>query len=172
MKKTYITVSTLLILFIAGILTYISNVRVEIPQPEISDIVATSSKPASNPIVAENPDGEASPSVMRLNMKTWNWIQTTYPVGTGAAPRQAERFKLTFSEKSFSASTDCNGIGGEYTVKNNSLKFDKMMSTLMYCEGSQESMYREMLAGVVNYEFTNRGELLLKLADDGTMLYK
>jgi len=47
-----------------------------------------------------------------------------------------------------------------------------MMSTLMYCEGSQESIYTEMLSQAISYDISDNKELLLNLKDGSTMLFK
>lgn len=123
-------------------------------------------------IVAENPEGEANPAVMKLDMNSWTWIKTTYPSRADFIPNNAGKFVLTFEKNGFSSRTDCNGVGGEYVVNGKSIKFDKMMSTLMYCEGSQESEYGKMLTSATSYQFTSRGELILNLNDGGAMIFR
>jgi heat shock protein HslJ len=120
---------------------------------------------------------EPSLPSQNLTSKTWFWTSTLRP---GDHPiyeaRDISKFKLTFNkENTFSASTDCNGIGGEYKITGNKITFDKMMSTQMYCEGSQEAEYGKMLAQVVRFEITtdsSPSELLLTLKDGSRMLYK
>jgi heat shock protein HslJ len=180
MKKTYITISTLFILLIAAVLTYISNTPESIApvyQDKITAENSTTTETIKKPIVAENPEGEANPDIMKLDMKTWNWISTTYNDGKIIKPKNTDKFKLTFknyeSGKTFSASTDCNGVGGEYVLNGNKITFDKMMSTLMYCEGSQEAEFSKSLSEVVSYFFTNKGELVLELKyDSGSMIFR
>ncbi len=178
MKKTYITISTLFILLIAAVLTYISNTPESITpvyQDKITVESATTTETIQKPIVAENPEGEANPDIMKLDMTTWNWISTTYNDGKIIKPNNTDKFKLTFTtkNKSFSASTDCNGVGGEYVLNGNKITFEKMMSTLMYCEGSQEAEFSKSLSEVVSYFFTNKGELVLELKyDSGSMIFR
>jgi hypothetical protein len=40
-----------------------------------------------------------------------------------------------------------------------------MMSTLMFCEGSQEGEFTAALGETVGYHFTGKGELILELKD-------
>ncbi|MFA5934546.1 MAG: META domain-containing protein [Candidatus Paceibacterota bacterium] len=123
--------------------------------------------------VVQNFEGEADPARMTLNMKTWTWINTIYTNGTQVKPNSGKSFTLTFkNDKTFSATTDCNGVGGEYVVKGKEITFDKMMSTLMYCEGSQESDFSKMTSEVRSYNFTSKGELILNLVDGGSMIFK
>jgi heat shock protein HslJ len=122
---------------------------------------------------AQNFEGEANPSIMTLGMKTWNWVNTTYSNDTIITPKK-NVFELTFNvNKTFSAKTDCNGAGGEYTVAGNKITLIKGMSTLMFCEGSQEQEYSKMLSQVQSYMFTSKGELVLILKlDTGSMIFK
>ena len=168
MKKTYAAILTLFILTIASFLTYISNTdNKKIPTSEVASSTEKTYIEKNQGIVGANPD------VMKLNMQTWTWISTTYSDGKIIKPNNGDRFKLTFSDKTFSASTDCNGIGGEYFTNDNSIKFDKMMSTLMYCEGSQESEFSKSLSEVSSYHFTNKGELVFDLKyDSGVMIFR
>lgn len=121
--------------------------------------------------VVQNFEGEADPSRMKLTMHTWNWVNTKYNDGKVVTPKKADKFSLTFkADGTFSGTTDCNGVGGEYGVKNDSITFDKMMSTLMYCDGSQEGEFNKMLQDSTSYLFTSKGELILNLKyDSGTV---
>ncbi len=123
--------------------------------------------------VAQNFEGEADPSKMTLGMKTWNWVYTLYNDGSTIKPK-TNKFTLTLkADKTFSVTTDCNGVGGEYIVNGNKITFTKMMSTLMFCEGSQEQDYSKMLSSVQSYLFTSKGELVFDLKlDTGTMVFR
>ena len=124
--------------------------------------------------VVQNFEGEADPSKMTLNMKTWNWVDTIYNNNTIVMPKVSNKFTLTLkADKTFSAATDCNGVGGEYSVNGNKITFTKMMSTQMFCEGSQEQDYSKMLSQVQSYLFTSNGELVLNLMQDaGSIIFK
>ena len=124
--------------------------------------------------VVQNFEGEADPSKMTLGMKKWSWVSTLYNDDTRILPKNLTSFLLTFKDDgTFSATTDCNGVGGEYKVTKNKIVLDKMISTLMYCEGSQEGEFTKALSQVDSYMFTSKGELILELKlDSGTMLFK
>jgi heat shock protein HslJ len=124
--------------------------------------------------VAQNFEGEADPGRMTLNMKKWNWVNTLYSDDKIVKPATLNKFTLTFKDdKTFSASTDCNGVGGEYTVNGNKIAFTKMMSTQMFCEGSQEKDFTKMLTETDSYLFTSKGELVLNLKfDSGSVFFK
>ena len=122
--------------------------------------------------VAQNFEGEADISKMTLGMKTWNWINTTYSDDTIIKPKTEKKFTITFkNDKTFSATTDCNSVGGEYIVYGNKISFSKMFSTKMYCEGSQENDFTKMLTETQNYLFTSKGQLILDLKfDSGSII--
>jgi heat shock protein HslJ len=124
--------------------------------------------------VVQNFEGETSPPKMTLGMKTWNWVNTLYSNGSTTVPRVANKFTLTFSGTNrFSAATDCNGVGGEYAATGSSITFSRIMSTLMYCENSQESDYAKMFSEVQSYHFTSKGELVFNLKfDSGSFIFK
>ena len=122
--------------------------------------------------VAQNFEGEADPARMTLDMKSWKWVKTTYSNDEEIKPK-IDKFVLTFkNDKSFSASTDCNGVGGEYGVMGNKITFNKMFATEMYCEGSQESEFSKMLVDSQSFLFTSKGELVLELKlDSGSVIF-
>jgi heat shock protein HslJ len=123
--------------------------------------------------VAVNFEGEADPSLMTLTQKSWSWIQTVYNNDTEVKPR-TDKFVLTFTApNTFSATTDCNTMGGQYTVKENTITFGAMFSTKMFCEGSQEDDFSKALGQAQSFHFTGKGELVFDLAyDSGSMIFK
>ena len=125
-------------------------------------------------VVVNNFEGEANPAIMTLNQQKWNWVSTTYNDGTKIVPKISGKFILTFKKDgTFGATTDCNGVGGEYKVSGTAITFDKMMSTLMYCEGSQEQVFSKSLGEVGSFHFTSKGELIFNLKmDSGVMIFK
>jgi len=107
-------------------------------------------------------EGEADVNKMSLDMKTWNWVSSTFADGTKMTPKGTKKFTLTFKKDgSFASATDCNGIGGNYVVKNKKITFSNMLSTMMYCEGSQQTDFQKILDETDNYYFTSKGELIL-----------
>lgn len=118
-------------------------------------------------------EGEADPSRMTLEMTTWNWIKTTYTDGKNISPKQEGKFTLTFKDGQVSIGTDCNNMRGSYSAKGTMLEFGPLMSTRMYCEGSQETEFSVMLAEVSDYRFSSRGELILELKEGkGSMVFR
>ena len=124
--------------------------------------------------VAQNFEGESNSNNLTLIMKKWEWVKTIYSDNKLVAPVKQGKFSITFkSDNTFSATTDCNSIGGDYTTKDNSINFSKMISTQMYCEGSQETDFTKMLNETQNYLFDSKGELVLTMKfDSGSIFFK
>ncbi len=125
--------------------------------------------------VAQNFEGEADISRMTLDTKTWNWVNTVYSDDKNVKPLVENKFTITFNKNgTFSATTDCNSVGGEYIVtKDRQITFSKMMSTLMYCENSQESDFTKMLEQTQSYMFTSKKQMVLLLKyDSGSVIFK
>lgn len=124
--------------------------------------------------VAQNFEGEADPARMTLGMKTWEWVSTSYSNGTKKIPYDSKKFIVTFKDNgTFSATTDCNSMGGSYTVSKNKILFEQIASTLMFCEGSQEQDFLVMLGQVQSFFFTSRGKLVFDLKlDSGSSIFR
>lgn len=124
--------------------------------------------------VVQGFEGEADPSRMSLGMKKWVWISALYNDGRELKPKRADAFTLVFEDGGrFSATTDCNGVGGTYTAADGRISFTDMISTLMYCEGSQEGEFTQLLANTGGYHFTSKGELILDLKfDSGSVMFR
>jgi len=119
-------------------------------------------------------EGEVDPSKMSLDMKTWTWISVLYTDGTQVFPKKATAFTLSLEDNgTFSAKTDCNSLGGTYTLSGKSIAFSKMVSTLMFCEGSQEDTFSKLLSDTSSYNFTSKGEMIFSLKQDsGTVIFR
>ncbi len=124
--------------------------------------------------LVKNFEGEADTSKMTLGMKKWEWVKTQMNDGKITIPKKTGVFTLAFAKDGkVSIGTDCNSMGGIYTVKGTKLTFSQIISTIMYCEGSQEQEYSKTLGEVASYLFTSKGELVLEIKmDSGTMIFR
>lgn len=118
--------------------------------------------------------GEADPSIMTLDMKTWYWEKTEYNNDSSHKPVSPRVFSLKFEKNgNVVISTDCNSMQGDYSVTNKQIAFSAIISTRMFCEGSQEQLFAGMLANVNAYFFTSKGQLVLDLKyDSGSMIFR
>lgn len=124
--------------------------------------------------VAADFEGEADPERMTLTMKTWVWQKAEFNDGRTVVSAKPDAFALTFKEDgSLMVRTDCNNAGGQYATDGTVITFTDMATTLMYCEGSQESEFLQLLSDTSAFHFTNRGELILDLKfDSGTVTFR
>ena len=119
-------------------------------------------------------EGEADTKRMSLGMKKWEWVRTQMNDGKIITPERLGAFSIVFNKDgSIAIGTDCNTMRGTYTVQGNSLTFSQMISTKMYCEGSQEQEFASHVHEVGSYLFTSKGELILEIKmDSGTMIFR
>lgn len=125
---------------------------------------------------AENtgPETDGELSTDPLTNSEWLWVRAEEDgVTTEAA---SDRFVLQFSEDGrASSTTDCNSMSGQYTRDGEEIEFDNFVSTLMYCEDSQEGAYAAFLEEVESFEISGN-ELRLffdddREGDDGVMVF-
>jgi heat shock protein HslJ len=96
---------------------------------------------------------EAIPNT--LTGKTWVLADVTRADGTSFIPKRADAFTLTFSEDgSVGIGTDCNNMGGQYSVSGPLLTIQNIFSTMMYCEGSQEGDFSALLGEVTAWDIS------------------
>jgi heat shock protein HslJ len=117
------------------------------------------------------PQGE-DPSVA-LTDHTWVWLRTVMNDGTITEPVQEGAFTLSFTpEGTVGGRTDCNSFSGEYTLDDTTLSTGPFAMTLMYCEGSQETEFIDMVSGAQFVFFTDAGDLVLLLPyDSGSVIF-
>ena len=111
---------------------------------------------------------------LSLTSKTWEWEHTLINDGRRITPAKAGAFKVTFGEDGrFTATTDCNQMGGSYKAEDGRLEISDMFSTKMYCEGSQESTFAQFVGDSTQYHFTDDGKLILGIKfDSGTVTFR
>lgn len=99
----------------------------------------------------------------------WVWEKTVMSTGVVIEPAKEGEFTLSFdSENSISGTTDCNNFGGTASVGSDGvISFGALMSTKMFCEGSQEEVFTEMIAATRSYAIDASGNLVLTLEGNG-----
>lgn len=119
-----------------------------------------------------NFEGEDDASWMTLSMKRWIWINVHYADGREVFPKKPNIFTLTFSnDHTFSATTDCNSMIGNFEVANDAISFGPVAATKMFCENSQEMVFALILERAKKFHFTLNGELILEL-EGGSAVFR
>ena len=106
-----------------------------------------------------------------LENTTWTWSKNEDSQGQALIPNDSTRFKIRFEKDKFYSSTDCNGVSGSYVIVGNSIKFSEMMSTMMYCENSDEHLYVASLGDAVYYKVNNKKLIINLLNESGLMMF-
>ncbi len=119
-------------------------------------------------------EGEADPKKMSLTMKPWTWISALYNDGREIRPNMIGTFTVTFgTDGKFSATTDCNSVGGSYRSTGTTLTISDIYSTKKFCAGSQEIDFTKLLEQSIGYHFTSKGELVFYLKfDSGSVTFR
>jgi heat shock protein HslJ len=144
------------------------------PMPAKKQAITDDQKSGELAFLMQNIEGKTNSAEMILAMKTWVWISTQYNNDSSVMPLKPDVFTITFDDdKRVKIGTDCNRMQGAYKVKLNQIQFGDFFSTRMYCKGSQEKLFEEMLKKVSSYSFTSRGQLILELKyDSGSIVFQ
>jgi heat shock protein HslJ len=103
---------------------------------------------------------------------SWVWVNTEMGDDSVIAPEDPAAFTLIFNEDgSFSSTTDCNSVFGQFTADDatGQLSFGQMASTLMACPGTLEGTYTGQLAGAASY-LVRDGQLYIALQFDSGIM--
>ncbi len=121
------------------------------------------------------PAGSKAPGDPKALIGTWVWDRTVMRDGSVLIPNKSGVvFTLTLTtDGKVSGKTDCNGFGGEYKIGSDGfISFGPFVSTQMYCEGSQESIYTNALLKATRYAFDARLNLVINIeGGTSTMIF-
>ena len=108
----------------------------------------------------------SQPTRNQLAETSWEWHSVEYANDELFVPEQPELFILNFTNKTVvSALTDCNSLRGTYRLGDKQrIEFANLSSTRMFCEGSQEGIFQEVLQETEGWRRVN-DQLQLILAD-------
>ena len=114
-----------------------------------------------------------TPPPAELTSGTWVWERTVMNDDTIIEPAQPEAFTLTFTQDGMLyGSTDCNGFSGSYELDGTELTSGPFAMTMMFCEGSQETEFINMVDTAQFIFFTEEGNLVLLLPyDSGSVIF-
>jgi heat shock protein HslJ len=152
-----------------GLVVWNKGDEVTIYQNDEIIFMGQDEKATGNPNTGEVVTGDVLPLDIR-----WVWKETTMSDGSVITPNQPEAFTLTFNtDYSVNGTTDCNGFGGDYLLQDGVLTFGPFAMTKMYCEGSQEIDFQQMLQGPLTFMVTEAQELVIMLPyDSGSMIFE
>ena len=130
----------------------------------------------NNPVSAKRPPLPAGTSVITqtsLTAHPWTWTKTISAGSVAVTPNKSKAFVLKFTpDGKVTSTTDCNSLGGNYQLASDGiLKITNMISTLMYCQNSQESVYTTALGTTASGVINAQGNLVLTLSDGGSMIF-
>jgi heat shock protein HslJ len=104
-----------------------------------------------------------STKVTMNNIYNTKWVLTAWPNYT--MPKTDKKALLNFNnENRISGTSFCNVFGGTVIVKDEKIKFDELIGTMMYCEdlAEAESKFNEGLRSISSYEIKDNKLYLLK----------
>lgn len=106
-----------------------------------------------------------------LENTTWVWAQNKDTRGQNILPINATRFEISFEKDHFSSTTDCNGVSGSYMTDGHILKIKDMMSTMMFCENSDQQLYTASLSDSAYFKIEGDKLVIGLVNDSGLMIF-
>jgi|GEM_PF-1605074 len=140
--------------------------------------VFKASSDCGTPAVSQGklPAGSTPPAApAAIQSKTWIWQKTIMNEDTVITPKKAGAFTLTLgTDGKATGKTDCNSFFASYKIGSDGvITFSGIGSTLMFCEGSQESVFTGQIAKANQYMVDASGNLVLMLPyDSGSILFR
>lgn len=125
----------------------------------------TKSTKTPTPTKSTTPAPKPAPIINPLTAKSWQWVSTTYSNGNVVTDASPAKFSLSFKKDgTFGTTTDCNSMGGKYSLNVNFIKFSDMMSTMMACMNTtQEGEYQKIFSEAQSYKITASEELRIDM---------
>lgn len=117
-------------------------------------------------------------SVTTLTQHDWSLIDATDADGhADIALRGGDRapIQLSFQPDRMGITNSCNGMGGDYELKNGRLKIGNMMQTMMACEPelmARESAIKARLHEPLRLEYDQETSRLTLINDAGIMVFQ
>ncbi len=112
-------------------------------------------------------------TVSVLTNKSWLWQSSVDAQGTEAEPVNPNDFELQFgTDGTLTSTTDCNSLGGSYSVNGEVLSIGSLVATEKFCsEESLEQAYAGLLGLVGSHIIEGDTLTLILLKDAGTMTF-
>lgn len=117
-------------------------------------------------------------SITTLTQHDWSLVDATDADGhADAALRGGDRaaIQLSFQADRLGVSNSCNGIGGDYQLKDDRLEIGHLMQTMMACESelmARESAIKTRLQQPLRVQFDEDSSRLTLTNDAGVMVFQ
>jgi heat shock protein HslJ len=162
MSKKSTILLVLAILVLAGFWLLSHDNSTEIPADNSVNESTTESSTEENE--------EMDPSQALIG--TWVWQETIMNNGEVIEPDDVDAFTVNFTQSgTVNITTDCNNANGPYSVDGNSLSIGPLAMTRMFCEGSQETEFTDMLTSDNTYMIDDSDQLVIMLpVDSGSVI--
>lgn len=110
---------------------------------------------------------------VQITNRNWKWVNTV-SIDEVIIPQKTGAFSFNLKEDgSVTGTTDCNSFSGKYEISGDKISFNSFVSTLMFCEGSQETIFTASLAEVESYSVNEEKNLVFQLKDNlGSMIFE
>jgi len=166
--------NVILLIVAVGIIIFISfgNKTKEKDQTYVEDMENSIFDQNDNVLELEKDENLISPQLLN---HIWVWDKTVMSNDDIIIPQKPKVFTLKFAkEKMVSGTTDCNNFFGPYNItEDHKITFGPLSSTLMFCEGSQESVFVSQISESNKFFFDEAGNLVLLLPfDSGSVIFK
>jgi heat shock protein HslJ len=125
----------------------------------------TSVKPTASPV---------APAQMgaKLVGRKWEWITQNFKDGTISTTSNPASFTVTISSNgTFTGTTDCNQLGGTYSVSGTSFTFRPVVTSKLHCGTTDEERFTQLLNDVRTFKLANN-RLTFGLKDGGSISFK
>ncbi len=105
-----------------------------------------------NPNPAAEETVAATTTTTSLIGNVWVWQESTQTDGTTLTPNKPGVFTLEFNaDGNLRGTTDCNGFSGQYSEAGSSVSSGPFAMTKMFCEGSQEMDFTNLITGTATF---------------------
>jgi heat shock protein HslJ len=127
------------------------------------------------------PEAAEEPAIPEVNevsdeedlvQNSWSWQYTDLEGDETVLAPVGDHFVLSFEDEGRMGSrTDCNSLGGIYSLEGEVLSMGQFVMTKMYCEDSLEAVYAEHLGLVSSFVIEGNTLRLTLNRDYGVMVF-
>ena len=117
-------------------------------------------------------------SLSTLTQHDWSLVEATDADGhveTALHGGNRAPIRLSFQTDRLGITNSCNGMGGDYELKNDRLEIGNLMQTMMACESelmARESAIKARLQQPLSVQFDPRDARLTLINDTGVMIFE